>query len=228
MKKAFTLAEVLITLGIIGIVAAMTMPTLIANYKTKEIVGKLKKLQSSMSQAALMAVNEYGAIDTWGIIKDDKESAHLVGTRLKPYLKLLDDCGTETSESYTGQWHLLNGVFQSKVTDFSLDCYYKLRLADGSEIFIRPTNNGANIMVDINGKHVPNVLGKDIFFFGLKENGKCSAAGAGLDPKGSGWATCNPKKGEGWNCTGRVVYKENMDYLKCADELEWNGKTKCK
>ncbi len=38
MKNGFTLAEVLITLGIIGIVAAMTMPALIANYQKKVLV----------------------------------------------------------------------------------------------------------------------------------------------------------------------------------------------
>lgn len=40
----FTLAEVLITLGIIGIAASMTMPSLIQNHKEKETVAKLKKL----------------------------------------------------------------------------------------------------------------------------------------------------------------------------------------
>lgn len=35
MKRGFTLAEVLITLGIIGVVASMTMPVLVGNYKKK-------------------------------------------------------------------------------------------------------------------------------------------------------------------------------------------------
>ena len=38
--KAFTLAEILITLGIIGVVAAMTIPTLITNYQKKQTVTK--------------------------------------------------------------------------------------------------------------------------------------------------------------------------------------------
>lgn len=42
-KVAFTLAEVLITLGIIGVVAAMTLPTLIANYQKRQTVVQLKK-----------------------------------------------------------------------------------------------------------------------------------------------------------------------------------------
>ena len=43
MKKGFTLAEVLITLGIIGVVAALTMPMLIQNYKNRVYVNQLKK-----------------------------------------------------------------------------------------------------------------------------------------------------------------------------------------
>ncbi|MDR1327933.1 MAG: type II secretion system GspH family protein, partial [Heliobacteriaceae bacterium] len=60
-KNAFTLAEVLITLGIIGIVAALTMPGLIANHKEKETVTKLRKVYSSIQQAFLKNYAEQGA-----------------------------------------------------------------------------------------------------------------------------------------------------------------------
>ena len=42
-KFAFTLAEVLVTLGIIGVVAAITMPTLVANNREKQLITALKK-----------------------------------------------------------------------------------------------------------------------------------------------------------------------------------------
>ena len=50
MKNGFTLAEVLITLGIIGIVAAMTMPTLIENYQKKVLETQYKSTVSVLSQ----------------------------------------------------------------------------------------------------------------------------------------------------------------------------------
>ena len=53
MKKGFTLAEVLITLGIIGVVAAMTMPTLINNINNKQNIAALKKAYSLISQAGV-------------------------------------------------------------------------------------------------------------------------------------------------------------------------------
>lgn len=69
MKKcAFTLAEVLITLGIIGVVAAMTIPTLIANIRSQQYRSRLKKAVSTLSQAAKMSQAQYG-FDYAGITK---------------------------------------------------------------------------------------------------------------------------------------------------------------
>ena len=59
-KAAFTLAEVLITLGIIGVVAAMTIPTLIANTNSQKYRSTLKKTISTLSQAARLSDSLYG------------------------------------------------------------------------------------------------------------------------------------------------------------------------
>lgn len=56
--KAFTLAEVLITLGIIGVVAAMTLPTLINSYKKQQTVTHLQKVYTSLNQALRLARSE--------------------------------------------------------------------------------------------------------------------------------------------------------------------------
>lgn len=62
MKKGFTLAEVLITLGIIGVVAAMTMPTLINNINNKQNIAALKKAYSLISQAGVDVIRENGSL----------------------------------------------------------------------------------------------------------------------------------------------------------------------
>ena len=59
MKNAFTLAEVLITLGIIGVVAAMTIPTLIANMTSQRYRSQFKKTVSTLSQAAWLNKAHY-------------------------------------------------------------------------------------------------------------------------------------------------------------------------
>ena len=62
-KAAFTLAEVLITLGIIGIVAAITLPTIINNYRVKVLENQFRKADSLLQQAFRKSVNELGYTD---------------------------------------------------------------------------------------------------------------------------------------------------------------------
>ena len=64
-KIAFTLAEVLITLGIIGVVSAMTIPTLMANHRKKVVETKLEKIYSVMNQAINLTNAEYGDVTNW-------------------------------------------------------------------------------------------------------------------------------------------------------------------
>ncbi len=81
-NKAFTLAEVLITLGIIGVVASMTLPALIQNNKNKEVETKLKKVYSVMNQAILMSEIDNGPKEYW-----DFFDANFFDTYFAPYLK---------------------------------------------------------------------------------------------------------------------------------------------
>ena len=61
-KVAFTLAEVLITLGIIGVVAAITIPGLVADYQKKVLVAQFKKSYSNLSNALNLVQAEYGTV----------------------------------------------------------------------------------------------------------------------------------------------------------------------
>ena len=65
ISKGFTLAEVLITLGIIGVVAAMTIPSLITSYNKKITETRLEKFYSIFNQAIRLSVAENGDTDTW-------------------------------------------------------------------------------------------------------------------------------------------------------------------
>ena len=102
-KKGFTLAEVLITLGIIGVVAAMTIPTLIASYKKKIVETRLVKVYSTFNQAIKMSEAENGPLTTWDAIEetleynDDNSSYVVTSTNINdwydkylgPYIKTL-------------------------------------------------------------------------------------------------------------------------------------------
>ena len=64
-KYGFTLAETLITLGIIGVVASLTMPTLIQHHKKVETSSRLKKFYSMMNQAIIMSEADNGSARDW-------------------------------------------------------------------------------------------------------------------------------------------------------------------
>ncbi len=158
-KAAFTLAEVLVTLGIIGIVAAMTMPVLIANHQKKETVAKLKKAYSILQQATIFAKQEYGEVNDW-----DYSDPYEFGQKyFKPYLKVIVDT---QKEIYS--WTDLTGNSHSYST------WPTLILADGTYIFIYLADPGYpvnfHIGVDINGKQKPNKLGRDLFLFTYYKN----------------------------------------------------------
>ncbi len=94
-KAAFTLAEVLITLGIIGIVAAMTMPMLIANYRKKEIPIRLKKFSATIQNAFNMATVDYGPTSNWNFPVETgnaDQNDEFLNTYLFPYLKGIRAC----------------------------------------------------------------------------------------------------------------------------------------
>ena len=230
---AFTLAEVLITLGIIGVVAAMTMPSLITAKQEKATISTIKKNYSIFANALLMAQNDNGELYTWGITKD-ADGLNLVSSNLKPYLKIIEDCGVgEKSDCAPGD----NGKFKDltgrkRTEDFSSSDYYSFRLNDGTAVAIQlktkaecisSESNCMNFYIDTNGKKYPNTLGKDIFYFNGYGNGKLRAAGIDHSPSETGWAAQ-----EGWFTTAWAMYKENLDYLRCPDKLEWNGKSTCK
>ena len=64
--KGFTLAEVLITLGIIGIVASMTLPSLVGKYRTMIVESRLKKFYTVINQAVKMSEQKNGEFKYWG------------------------------------------------------------------------------------------------------------------------------------------------------------------
>ena len=90
-RVAFTLAEVLITLGIIGVVAAMTLPTLIQTYKKRVVETRLQKVYSVMNQAITSSTVDNGETETWeGIANSSathEDTLAWFNKYLAPYLK---------------------------------------------------------------------------------------------------------------------------------------------
>jgi prepilin-type cleavage/methylation N-terminal domain protein len=85
----FTLAEVLLTLGIIGVIAALTIPQLVSNYQKKVVPTRLKKMYNTLWNAIYMAEEENGPTDNW-TFNDDDEAREFYKTQIKSRMKCVD------------------------------------------------------------------------------------------------------------------------------------------
>lgn len=246
MKRGFTLAEVLITLGIIGVVAAVTMPTLIQKQNEKATVTALKKFYSTISQAYLMAKEEYGTPDMWfnGEQGGTVEGADVLSEKFTKYMKVTKNChgdiGCFPDVVYKG----IDGK-EINNRNRATETISKMLTAEGWSVYFfsysgaTPLYMGKGVLekvygqinVDINGFKNPNVIGKDLFQFYICENGiiptgsQMQSAYSGSFPASCNTTSCR----DGWcfGCASWIIYNGNMDYLHC-DDLNWNGKTKCK
>ncbi len=181
-KNAFTLAEVLITLGIIGIVAAMTLPTLVNRTRQKELETGFKK-QYTLLQQAVMSIsyednlpferNSYGA---------------KFKNRLAEKYKATKDCGKisnntgcviNNEDSTFTYYKTLNGNTLSRMY-FDDGGFITI---EGTTFFIeqgaQSSDTGYLVSIDVNGyKKKPNLMGYDFFMFQITKEGKVLPMGS--------------------------------------------------
>ena len=173
-KAAFTLAEVLITLGIIGVVAALTIPTLVKDYKGKVLANQLKKGYSTISQALLMMYNDTGEQINYENYPNNK-----FAPVFKKYLgvqKYFDSQGITGSgkdDFYVSKEYM--NYNNTKAADASIFDEGQMIINDNMAIYIQNSQwyNWLFITIDINGiNKKPNRWGHDLFTFQVESNGK--------------------------------------------------------
>ncbi len=243
--KAFTLSEVLITLGIIGIIAAMTLPSLVGRYQEKVTVTRLKKYYSILSQAFERSVYDTQTNPKdWGMGDMYDAQSHInFANHFVPYLNISQNC-VGKDNNYAMKHCFATG-------DNANPIYYAhVVLNDGTRVSFRlwwsdcqgkfgtskPLESVCgSIGLDLNGNKAPNQLGQDRFDFYLTNLG-VFPAGTQTETrlsfstycdKDAGWGTSIGGFGNGTGCTAWVLYNENMEYLRCSD-LDWSGKNKCR
>ncbi len=163
--NAFTLAETLITLVIIGVVAALTVPNLIIKHQKEETVTRLKKNYSVLSQAINKAIAENGPISSWDVPDTTNESReNYINKYLTPYLNLEKYC---TAAQRSKCRPLKTGYVQSlsgqNAIWFDGPAFV---LLDGTIVAFH-FDYGFGIFADINGNKGPNYIGRDIFVLRL-------------------------------------------------------------
>ena len=203
-RVAFTLAEVLITLGIIGVVAALTLPTLIQNHQKQVYVTQLKKAYSTLGNAFnKMAVDED--------VVDWKQT----------------NCGSSLStatcmEALTKQMNIVKKKDNSSCsTAWSGDFCDEAFLTNDGTLFLFPCANVAQLLVDVNGvQKSPNKYGRDRFAFYIDyEHNKIIPYGTeemvytyDTVPE---WSDCKVENDDSLNalsCTAKVIIEGKMNY----------------
>ena len=219
MKKliAFTLAETLIVMGIIGIVSALTLPNLNSSTGEKEKIAKVKKLYQNLNDALGRAVAVYGPLEEW-FVNDTTYTAQITrfDERFTEFMKVSKNCGTTVSNCFGPTLNALTSGSGDQTSDY-VD--RAVILADGTSIGF--TNIGGNyfITIDIDGPNKGKCqYGTDIFQFFIENNNNVIPA---YNQNSKSFSDLiNNLKTSGYFATIWVINYDNMDYLK----LDVNGK----
>lgn len=175
-NKGFTLAEVLITLGIIGVIAALTLPTLIANYKHKVTAIRLKQTYSVLSQAIRISEAENGEMKEWDLqlmknangAGDRDTTKRVIDTYLRPYIKTIAE-----TKTYDAPYTYYSYNSQKQLIPHNRSTHYCLTQNNGV-VMCFDANYGISetieARVDINGEQRPNIVGVDTFFVKIYPN----------------------------------------------------------
>ena len=171
-KAAFTLAEVLITLGVIGVVSAITMPTLIQNYQKQVTVTQLKKAYSEIAQAIQKAELEHGLMENWYFPKADfnddsvEQNKYFFENYIKPNLKIIETCIPTSSKCWTDNVLNLKNEKANYISNKQTHLSYITASGYSVYMWMHGTGEGGWYWVDLNGpKKGPNRIGRDIFAF---------------------------------------------------------------
>ena len=227
-SNAFTLAEVLITLVIIGVIAAITVPTLITKYQKEQTVTRLKKAYSALSQTAVRAIADNGPMSTWEVGESNSEDAKkFLNKYMIPYLSIMKEPTTYTEGNWDRNYSYLNNQQAAYNTN-----HVRFYLNDGTSITAQINKNSDEtsvrlmLRVDINGDKKPNKVGRDIFFLDYYIKNNNSSYIGRVRPEGLSRNRNNIINSANWGCrkdlrgsfcSGLIMF----DGWRIADDYPW-------
>lgn len=220
-KSAFTLAEVLITLGIIGIVAAMTLPGIIANHRKAVLKTQFDKAHSVLRQVVERMIYDAGG-DLYGMYYDDNDQK---GEELREaffsYFKDTknEDILTEIKPYYTSARNSKTSIHNCPAgccTEPGKKAYI---VVDGIMYLACARDDSINFAFDINGNNKgPNKWGVDLFDFDLGSDNKLTVSTYSCNTQNCNTyfgTTSTNNVNDGIGCTDCAV--KDPDYFKKID-----------
>ena len=224
MKKAFTLAETLIVIGIIGVVAALTLPNLNHATGDKEAVTRVKKTISQLTDAHDRAFATYGNPSEWS----DSCREHIGACwieRVGEFLKVSKKCSIIEEDEENG----IEGVSCDSLLKGDMENIWEgsvIQLADGLTLATANESPDCSInlsdgkkacfwlIFDIDGANKgKNQFGRDIFLMYVGDEGL-------LYPKWQNDVARDVKEciSMKLSCSWWIMEHDNMDYLKADSE----------
>lgn len=238
--KAFTLAETLIVLAIIGVVATLTIPSITTDANNKDRVVKLKKAYNMLENAYGVMTSNFGLLDEWPEI--DTET---ITKRMASAMKIGKDCGMDEDDSCFEPSAVIEGIESDK--DVKSKDVGKYMTADGiSYAFLIEQSDSADcnkdvtgddssmpialkkvcgvVMVDVTGvARSRSIQGKDLFEFYVTKEG-IYPVGSEKDDLFKWEDNCLDSIG-GSACTAWAITNGNLDYLKVDSSGKCDGKS---
>ena len=163
---AFTLAEALITLGVVGVLSALTIPTLVKNHQKKVTVEKLKSEYAKLQEAIHLSSTENLEFKYWDF---NQPSNVLFEQYLAKYLKIVDKQTMSKNGALGITYRQLSGKPENALYLMcNKDTIYTT--VSGAQYIVSQnrylTKNGFgfHLILDINGVKGPNQFGKDVFY----------------------------------------------------------------
>jgi len=225
-KKGFTLAEILITLTVIGVVAALTIPTLLQNTNQAELKTALKRVFSDLNQATMLITNDNGGTLS-GAFQNESDFRNKYSEKMNyikrctasvnegcigsSYYPGLDGTGTGGTDAFNVNGLILNNgaiVILKSYSDAELyNCNHSISGSSGVFNEICGT-----FYIDVNGLKRPNTVGKDLFVFSITKSGAYPLGAEGT-PLGISDFTqsCNPDNQtyswRGQGCAAKYLYE---------------------
>lgn len=148
----------MITLSIIGVVAALTIPSLVVKKEKQELVAGLQKTYTVLSNA-IIQVNRDGGFNELENIGDGHIAGEIALNEISKYLKIIKFCPRHTNQAGCP----LNDISRITLSDGSyIGCWWPSYLAAPYQI-----GTSGRFFIDVNGEKGPNVSGKDIFILGV-------------------------------------------------------------
>ena len=163
------MAEVLVTLGIIGVVSAMTVPSLMQNYQRQSYVAQLHKAYNETQQAALRYVTDMNALN---LREAGLNSTDASANFIKKYFKIVQDCGSDATPCFAESYKKLSGDLTNTE---GANRYFVLASGASVAVSFRPKAQYGDLVmdfvIDTNGQKGPNIFGRDVFCIYLYNNG---------------------------------------------------------